>query len=85
VSTTVQLTSIPVSEVKSQLLAAPQGMPIKPTSSPVSQITIRTTIDPIFRSPVTIYNRIWFDPTDASALGGIRLRRGEDDLKKMCG
>ena len=83
VSTTVQLTSIPVSEVESQLLAAPQGMPIKPTSSQVSQMTIRTTIDPIFRSPVTIYNRIWFDPTDASALGRVRLRRGEDDFKKM--
>ena len=32
---------------------------------------------------MNIYNRIWFDPTDASALGRIRLRRGEDDFKKM--
>jgi hypothetical protein len=83
VTTTVQLTSLPVSEVESQLLATPQRMPIKPTSSQVSQMTIKTTIDPKFRSPVNIYNRIWFDPMDASALGRVRLRRGEDDFKKV--
>lgn len=83
VSTTVQLTSLPVSEVETELLATPKGLPIKPTSSQISQMTINTTIDPKFRSPVNIYNRIWFNPADASALGRIRMRRGEDDFKKM--
>ena len=83
VSTTVQLTSLPVSEVEAELLASPKGLPIKPTSSQISQMTINTTIDPKFRSPVNIYNRIWFNPTDASALGRISLRRGEDDYKKI--
>jgi hypothetical protein len=45
-------------------------------------MTINTIIDPRFRSPVKIYNRIWFNPSDASALGRIRLRAGEDDFKK---
>ena len=82
VSTQVQLKSLPVSEIESQLLTAPRGLPVQPSSSQVYQITINTTIDPIFRSPVSIYNRIWFNPTDASALGRVRLRRGEDDFKK---
>jgi hypothetical protein len=46
-------------------------------------MTINTTIDPRFRSPVKIHNRIWFNPTDASALGRVRLRRGDDNFKKM--
>jgi hypothetical protein len=83
VSTTVQLTSLPFSEVETELLAAPRGLPIKPTSPQISQMTINTTINPKFRSPVNIYNRIWFNPADASALGRIRLRRGEDNFKKM--
>ena len=44
---------------------------------------INTIIDPRFRSPVKIHNRIWFNPTDASAMGRIRLRRGDDHFKKL--
>ncbi len=82
VSTGVQLISLPAAEVEALLLPLPQGAPIKPTTSQVYQMTINTTIDPKFGSPVNIYNRIWFNPTDASALGRVRLRRGEDDFKK---
>jgi hypothetical protein len=45
-------------------------------------MTINTTIDPTFRSPVNIHNRIWFNPVNAASLGRIRLRRGDDDFKK---
>jgi len=83
VSTTVELISLPASEVEAELLATPQGLAINPTSSHVCKMTINTTIDPKFRSPVTIYNRIWFNPADASALGRVSLRRGEDDYKKI--
>jgi len=65
------------------LLPSPKGAPIRPVTPQVSQMTINTTIDPKFRSPVNIYNRIWFNPTDAFALGRVRLRRGEDEFKKM--
>jgi hypothetical protein len=44
---------------------------------------INTIINPRLRSPVKIHNRIWFNPADASALGRVRLRRGEDDFKKI--
>jgi hypothetical protein len=83
VSSAIQLSSIAASELDAVLLKAPKGNPIQPLTPEAAQITINTTIDPKFRSPVSIYNRIWFNPADASALGRIRLRRGEDDFKKM--
>ena len=83
VSTEIQLRHLPASELNAVLPASPKGDPVKPLTSQVNEITIDTIIDPRFRSPVKIYNRIWFNPTDASTLGRIRLRRGEDDFKKM--
>ena len=83
VSTDIQLRSIAASKLNALLLTSPKGNPIQPATPETAQMTINTTIDPRFRSPVSIHNRIWFNPTDASALGRIRLRRGEDDFKKM--
>jgi hypothetical protein len=83
VSTDIQMKSLRASDLDAVLLASPKGIPIKPQTSQINEMTINTVIDPRFRSPVKIHNRIWFDPTDASALGRIRLRRGDDDFKKM--
>ena len=83
VSTSVELVSLPFAEVEALLLPSPRGAPVKPAKPKVSQMRITTSINPKFRSPVSIYNSIWFDPTDASALGRIMLRRGEDDFRKM--
>jgi hypothetical protein len=83
VSTRVELISLPAAEAEALLLPSPKGTPIKPATPQVYQMTINTTIDPKFRSPVNIYNRIWFNPMDATALGRIWLRRGEDDYKKI--
>lgn len=83
VSNSVELISLPAAEVEALLLPSPKGAPIKPATPQVYQMTINTIIDPKFRSPVSIYNRIWFNPTDAFALGRISLRRGEDDYKKI--
>jgi hypothetical protein len=83
VSTEIQIRSVRASDLDAVLLASPKGMPIKPKTPQTTEMTINTTIDPRFRSPVKIYNRIWFNPTDASALGRVRLRRGEDDFKKI--
>lgn len=82
-STDIQLTSAPAGEIEAALLATPQGIPIEATSPDAYQMTIRTTLDPAFRSPVKLDNQIWFNPADAAALGRIRLRRGEDDFKKI--
>lgn len=83
VSSDIQLSSIAASDLDAVLLKSPKSNPVQPLTQEAAQITINTTIDPKFRSPVNIYNRIWFNPADASALGRIRLRRGEDDFKKM--
>ena len=83
VSTDIQLVSMPASDTDSLLLPSRKGIPVKPAADETIQMTINTTIDPRFRSPVSIYNRIWFDPSNANALGRTRLRRGEDDFKKI--
>lgn len=83
VSTDIQLRSLAASELDAILLTPPQGTPVKPQTSPAAELTINTIIDPRFRSPVKIYNRIWFNPSDAAALGRIRLRQGDDDFKKI--
>ena len=83
VSTDIHLRSITASELDTILLKSPKGTPIQPLTPKAAQMIINTTIDPRFRSPVNINNHIWFNPTDAAALGRIRLRRGEDDFKKM--
>jgi len=83
VSTDLQLKSLRASDLDAVLIASPKGIPIKAQASQVNEMTINTIIDPRFRSPVKIHNRIWFNPADASALGRIRLRRGEDDFKKI--
>ena len=70
-------------QIEALLLRSPEGVPVKPSGSHVAQLTIHTLIDPKFRPPVNIYNRIWFNPADAAALGRIWLRRGEDDYKKI--
>jgi len=83
VSTQIDLASLPSSRAEAELPTSRQGIPIKLDSDRVSQMTVNTVIDPVFRPPVNIYNRIWFNPRDAEALGRIRLRRGEDDFKKI--
>ena len=83
VSTEVQLASMPANKTEALLIAAPQGHPIRPAIPEAVQMTINTSIDPRFRSSVSIFNRIWFNPADAAALGRIRQRRGEDDFKKI--
>jgi hypothetical protein len=83
VSTDIQMRSLRASDLDAVMLAAPQGIPIKPQTSSAAEMTINTTIDPSFRSPVNIHNKIWFNPEDATALGRVRLRRGDDHFKKM--
>jgi hypothetical protein len=82
VSTDIQFRSLQASDLDAVLLASPKGIPIKPQTPQAAEMTITTTIDPSFRSPVKIHNKIWFNPKDAAALGRVRLRRGDDHFKK---
>jgi hypothetical protein len=83
VSSEIQLSWPSASELDAVLLKTPRGNPIQPASAQAACIIIQTTIDHRLRSPVNIFNRIWFDPADGAALGRIRVRRGQDDFKKI--
>jgi len=83
VSTDVQLTSLPANAVEALLLVPSMGVPVKPAEPNVRQMAISTTINPVFRPPVTINYQVWFNPENAAVLGRTRLRRGEEDLIKI--
>ena len=79
----VQLESLPAAEVEAVLIKSPQGIPIKAWRPESHRITVHYIVDSIFMPPVRTINHVWFNPQDATALGRIRLRRGNDDYKKI--
>lgn len=83
VTTGIQLMLGSASEVEAELLKSPKGSPVRAETMKTAQMTINTIIDPVFRPEVNIHNQVWFDPSNAAALGRIRLRRGDDDFKKI--
>ena len=83
VSVQVQLESLPAEEIEAALITSPQGIPIKAWRPESNRITINKIVDSIFEKPVKTVNHVWFNPKDATALGRLRLRRGNDDFKKV--
>jgi hypothetical protein len=82
VTAKVQLESLPAAEVEAALIKSPQGVPIKAWRPVSNRITVQYMVDTIFKPPVKTINQVWFNPQDATALGRIRLRRGNADFKK---
>jgi hypothetical protein len=78
----VQLESLLAEEVEAALIKSPQGAPIKACSPDANRITVHYRVDSIFKPPVKTINQVWFNPKDATALGRIRLRRGNEDFEK---
>lgn len=83
VTTQVRLESLPVAEVEAALLPSSQGAPIEVIPQESSTITVDYNVDYILMSPVHTINQVWFNSKDASALGRLRLRRGNDDFKNV--
>jgi len=83
VSVEVQLAFIPPDEAQRVLITSPKGIPISMESPNVVRLTVHRTIDSTFSSKITEEDKIWFNPIQASVLGRIRLRRGDDDFLKM--
>jgi hypothetical protein len=84
VSVDVALESLSANAVKAALIESRQGVGIQIPENGAYKLTNNIIIDSIFQPPVKIDNQVWFDPIDATALGRVRLRRGEDDFKKIC-
>jgi hypothetical protein len=83
VNAQVQLESLPAAEVEAALIKSPQGVPIKAWRPESNRITIYYIVDSIFLPPVKTINQVWFNPKDATALGRLRQRRGNEDFKKV--
>jgi hypothetical protein len=83
VNAQVQLASQPAAEVEAALIKSPQGDPIEVLSPDSTMISVYYDVDPIFLDPVKTINHVWFNPKDATALGRIRQRRGNEDFKKV--
>ena len=78
----VSLESLPAEEVKASLIEARQGDALQIPGQGAFKLTNHIIIDSIVQPPVKIVNQVWFDPRDATVLGRMRLRQGEDDFKK---
>lgn len=83
VAVDLRLQSQSADEVKASLIKNKQGDAIPIPGTGGYKITSDILLDAAFRPPVKIVNHVWFDPADATALGRIRLRQGEDDQKKV--
>lgn len=83
VNVQVWLEPLSPTEVEAALIKSPQGTPVKACNQDTNRLTVHYVVDSILRPPVKTINQVWFNPTDATALGRIRLRRGNDDFKKV--
>ena len=83
VTVDVALESLSADAVKAVLIESRQGVGIQIPNNGAHKLTNNIIIDSIFQPPVKIDNQVWFDPIDATALGRVRLRKGEDDFKKI--
>lgn len=83
VTTQVFLESLQTADIEAALIESHQGVMLKPSSPTACKITLRRIVDSILKPPVKTINHVWFNPHDATALGRVRLQRGDDDFKKV--
>jgi hypothetical protein len=83
VVTEVQLESLPAAEVEAALIPSSQGTPVEVIPPKAGRMTVNYDVDYILQSPVQTINQVWFNPMDASALGRLRLRQGNNDFKNV--
>ena len=82
ISVDVQLTFVSSDLAQRALITSPKGVPVSFESAKVGQIAVNRTIRTIFGSDIVEEDKVLFKPTQAGALGRIRLRRGKDDFLK---
>jgi hypothetical protein len=82
VTAKLYLESVSTDKIRTALIESNQGTALPVPDTGGYKFTSDTIIDSIFQPPVTIVDQVWFDPGNATALGRMRLRQGEDDFKK---
>jgi hypothetical protein len=80
VTVTIELARLPAAGIDKGFLPSPQGRPYAASGPEVMLIEVRTRIEPLALSPVTLESRVWFAPREALPLQRFRSRRGEADF-----
>jgi hypothetical protein len=80
VTVTIEISRLPASGADKTFLASRQGRPYAPSGPDVMLLEVRTRIEPLALSPVTLESRVWFSPREALPLQRFRSRRGEGDF-----
>lgn len=83
VTVDIKMQSLSADEISASLIENKQGDAVPIPATGGYKMTSDTLLDAAFKDPVTIVNHVWFNPADATALGRIRLRQGEDHQKKV--
>ena len=79
----IRLTAVPATQLGPALPKSPHGTPVPASGPDLCHLVLNMGIDATFRAHVQIVNEVWFNPGTAEALGRSRLRRGQDDFKKI--
>jgi hypothetical protein len=83
VTVDMRLEFLSADKVETALIESRQGTALHIPGKGAFKLTADIIIDSILQPPVKVINQVWFDPGDGTALGRVRLRRGEDDQKKL--
>jgi len=78
----IRLSPFPKAEFQSIWQTYPQSIPLPSVGQEIYNLEVNRVIDYIFSRAVKLSNQVLFDPDQARALYGVRLRRGKDDIKR---
>ena len=78
----VRLAPFSTAEFESIWRSNPKSIPLPSLGQEVYDISVNRIIEHIFSSPVMLSNQVLFEPDQAAAFYRVRLRRGEDDIKR---
>ena len=78
----IRLAPFPKAEFDAIWRTYPQSIQLPSVGQEVDDLEVSRVIDYIFSRPVRLWNRVLFDPKQASSLYRVRLRRGQDDIER---
>jgi hypothetical protein len=78
----IRLAPFSTAEFESIWHTYPQSIPLPSVGKEVYNLEVSRVIDQIFSRAVKLWNQVLFDPHQANSLYKVRLRRGEDDIKR---